>query len=94
MEYVRHCWLIHQHDTSISNGIGVIRYIPHVNMLVLTSEPAWFAHAMTRALAPIREDIAKLNETIAKLVTNVDVLSDKVDIRGDKFDILSDKVTE
>ena len=66
-------------------------------MLVLTSEltePAWFAHAMTRALASIREDIAKLNETTAKLVTNVDVLSDKVDILGDKFDILSDKVTE
>ena len=31
------------------------------------AEPAWFADAMTRALAPIREDLTQLTEKVTGL---------------------------
>lgn len=41
-------------------------------------EPAWFAPAMTRVLAPIREDLAELKEKATKLTTDLNALTDKV----------------
>jgi PleD family two-component response regulator len=38
----------------------------------------WFAQAMTRVLAPIREDLAELNEKTARLTTDLNTLTDKV----------------
>jgi len=49
------------------------------------AEPAWFAHAMTRALAPIREDVAKLNEKAVKLETDVNTLTDKVTVLDNRL---------
>jgi len=48
-------------------------------------EPAWFAHAMTRVLAPIREDLAELNEKAAKLTTDLNHLTDKVTRMDNRF---------
>jgi len=49
---------------------------------------------MTRALAPIKEDVAKLNETTTKLATDVNTLTNKVNTLTDKVNTLTDKVTE
>ena len=42
------------------------------------AQPAWFAHAMTQALAPIWQDIAQLREDVAQLQEDIAQLSDQV----------------